>query len=237
VCEEIVSNDGERLGAEATSIIGAGTETTAWTLSVITYYLLAHPSIRSKLEAELQTVVQDPKNLPSWTVLEKLPYLTATILEAIRHSLGVGMRLARIAPDKALIYEGSFKPPNGAAEVQCRFVIPPGTPIGMSNLIMHSNATIFPEPASYVPERWLKEDGTRRTDLERYLMSFNKGSRQCLGMNLAYCELYFAVTALVLRVFPHMELFETTEEDIKYHHDLFIPQPRPESLGLRVLVK
>jgi hypothetical protein len=34
-----------------------------------------------------------------------------------------------------------------------------------------------------------------------------------------------------------MEMFETTVEDVKYHHDLFGPEPRPDSLGVRVLMK
>ena len=42
---------------------------------------------------------------------------------------------------------------------------------------------------------------------------------------------------LVVRVFPHMQLFETTVEDVKYHHDYFVPLPRPDSLGVRVLMK
>ena len=45
------------------------------------------------------------------------------------------------------------------------------------------------------------------------------------------------MAALVVRVFPHMELFETTVEDVQYDHDLFVPAPRLSSLGVRVLMK
>jgi hypothetical protein len=34
-----------------------------------------------------------------------------------------------------------------------------------------------------------------------------------------------------------MELFETAVEDVKYYQDLFVPAPRPDSLGVRVLMK
>jgi hypothetical protein len=81
----------DRLGAEAGSLIGAGTETTSRSmvslrmeicsrlifvtaLGVITFYLLTQQSILIKLMAELKTVVKDPQSLPSWATLEKLPY-------------------------------------------------------------------------------------------------------------------------------------------------------------------
>lgn len=54
--------------------------------------------------------------------------------------------------------------------------------------------------------------------------------------SLAFCELYLSLTALVLRVFPHMQLFETTQRDVAYHHELFVPMAEPGSKGVRVLM-
>lgn len=41
--------------------------------------------------------------------------------------------------------------------------------------------TIFPEPFEFYPERWIeaKENGVR---LDQYMVSFTKGSRQCVGI-------------------------------------------------------
>ena len=47
---------------------------------------------------------------------------------------------------------------------------------------MHTNEDLFPEPNEFRPGRWLTEDGKRRKELEGYLFSFDKGTRQCLGM-------------------------------------------------------
>ena len=52
--------------------------------------------------------------------------------------------------------------------------------------------------------------------------------------SLAYCELYIAVALFALKVFPRMTLFETTEEDIKYDHDMFVPMTKEDSNGVRV---
>jgi hypothetical protein len=53
--------------AEAENIILA--------LSVILCHLLSQPATLSNLERELAPVIHDPKKLPTWAVLEKLPYL------------------------------------------------------------------------------------------------------------------------------------------------------------------
>jgi cytochrome P450 len=50
----------------------------------------------------------------------------------------------------------------------------------MTSVMMHHNETVFPDSYSYVPERWL--DPAERKRLEKYLVSFSKGTRQCLGM-------------------------------------------------------
>jgi cytochrome P450 len=46
--------------------------------------------------------------------------------------------------------------------------------------MIHRNATIFPDPDSFNPERWLDPSATKR--LDKYLVSFSKGSRQCVGI-------------------------------------------------------
>lgn len=58
-----------RLAAEALGIVGAGTETTSWTLAVITYHLLDEPQLLDRLTRELQDAQIDPMDLPHWTEL------------------------------------------------------------------------------------------------------------------------------------------------------------------------
>jgi cytochrome P450 len=158
-----------RLQHESQVIVGAGTETTAWTLSVVTAYLLLRPETLESLRAQLDPVNSDPRNVPSLQTLEKVPYLHAVILEGLRLTYEVASRLARVAPDEELYLK------NESGELA--YVIPRGTPIGMTFVLVHQNAKIFPHPESFKPERWLGRDGKVRTDLQRYLLSFSKGSR------------------------------------------------------------
>lgn len=66
----------ERLKDEGQSLVGAGSETTARSLSLVTFYLLRDKKMLQKLRAELQTVSTDnPTSLLSR--LEKLPYLVS----------------------------------------------------------------------------------------------------------------------------------------------------------------
>ncbi|KAL8797920.1 MAG: hypothetical protein Q9182_007117 [Xanthomendoza sp. 2 TL-2023] len=53
------------------------------------------------------------------------------------------------------------------------------TPVGMTSVLMHNNTTLFPEPQTFEPERWLQSDSAR---LRKYIVAFSKGSRQCLGI-------------------------------------------------------
>ena len=52
--------------------------------------------------------------------------------------------------------------------------------------------------------------------------------------SLAYCNMYTALAALTLRVFPRMELYETDLDDVRYDHDLVAPAPKSGSKGVRV---
>ena len=161
------------IAQEAQIVVAAGMVTTAYTLAIATYNLLANPQKLNRLRDELCFAMPDPKDPQSLVQLEGLPYLTAVIHESLRLSYGVAHRLARVSPDTALKYGD--------------WVIPPGVPVSMTSVMMHNNTVIFPEPEKFRPERWLPKetDGQR---LLKYLVPFAKGSRSCLGMNLAYAE-------------------------------------------------
>lgn len=75
----------ERLAKEAQVLLGGGTTTTARTIAYISYYILAKPDIRGKLQQELQGVMASyPQHVPSLAELERLPYLQALIKEGLR---------------------------------------------------------------------------------------------------------------------------------------------------------
>jgi cytochrome P450 len=50
----------------------------------------------------------------------------------------------------------------------------------MSQRDIHYNPTLFPDPRKFDPDRWLK--GEESKTLEKYLVSFSKGARMCIGI-------------------------------------------------------
>ncbi|MCJ1398638.1 hypothetical protein MMC11_001838 [Xylographa trunciseda] len=214
---------------EANVMVGAGTMTTAWALSVATYHLLANPTILSTLKSELHTALPSSSSLPPLPELEKLPYLTAVIQEALRLSYGVSTRLARVSPSLPLLFTDSHSGKTWS--------IPPGTPVSMTSVLVHQDESIFPNAQVFDPERWLNNPR-----LVRYLVSFTKGSRQCLGMNLAYAEQYLCLAAIWRRFGSQevryeddvgvLELFETGQRDVELAAAAFIPGQAEGSKGL-----
>ncbi|PGH05277.1 hypothetical protein GX51_02998 [Blastomyces parvus] len=194
----------ERILQEVRSTTAAGIETTSNALTVITYHLLDNPDKIQRLRDEVSTLEGDWSFEQQAQKLEKLPYLTSVILEGLRLSYGVSTRLQRELPDQAIQYKN--------------YCIPAGTPVGMTSVLIHHNETIFPDSHKFVPERWL--DLEERKRLERYLVSFGKGSRRCVGQRLAQTILLIA-TATIFRKFE-LELRDTSRADIEIGHDLFV---------------
>lgn len=172
-----------RLAADGFSLTGAGTETTANILTCATYFLLRHPDKRRRLERELARAGVDPDGRDlAWARLEQIPYLYGVVHEALRVGHGLSTRLARVARTEDLLYRSREGCGGGGAAGAFEYVVPRGTPIGMSAGLTHRDASVFPDPGAFRPERWITAQGERDTGLEKYLLSFSKGSRICLGM-------------------------------------------------------
>ncbi|KAL0258271.1 hypothetical protein SLS55_007444 [Diplodia seriata] len=220
-----------RLWQEGQAVIGAGTETVNWAICVTMFHLLSQPSTLATLQSELARAMPDSAVIPPWHSLEQLPYLSATIAEGLRLSYGLATRLARVSPDEPMRFI------NRSSGDGDEILIPAGVPVGMSAVLVHHDENIFPESEKFRPERWLDDEGNRRRDLDGYLLSFSKGSRQCLGMNLAYAEMHIALATVLRRFGDRMELFETSIDDVRVQRDLFIPKAKVGSKGVRVLIK
>ena len=75
----------KRLAQEAQILLGGGTTTTARTIGFISYFILTNPSLRSRLEKELEEPMSGyPEVLPTWAELERVPMLQALIKEGLR---------------------------------------------------------------------------------------------------------------------------------------------------------
>jgi cytochrome P450 len=166
----------EDLTDEMFTILTAAADTSGHAMAIITYYVVTNPDIYRTLTAELNAAFPDrPSNL-EYLSLEKLPYLTAVVKEGLRFSYGVPGRLPRMIETLEATFNG--------------YTVPRGTIVGMSSWMMHRDSSIWPEPERFVPERWL--NSAKAKNLDKYLVSFTKGSRQCIGMQ--YVPVFFLFT-------------------------------------------
>ena len=214
-----------RLNEEAQLLVAAGLTTTAWALSVTVYYITKSSFVYQELRRELTAIMPDkPSTPPDWADVERLPYLNACIREGLRLSHGVTARSPRLW-EKTLEYQG--------------WTIPARTPVSLTIVDHNQNEDIFPKSHEFKPERWLDQDeqGNWRLDknMDRWWFPFGKGSRSCLGVNLATAELHLCLATLLRRY--DFELFETDESDVTLAHDFFLPSVRLDSKGVRVTVK
>ena len=116
---------------------------------------------------------------------------------------------------------------------------------------MHHNETVFPDSWVFKPERWLAAAAEKETEpggggdgavwpartrtLSRYMTAFGRGSRQCIGINIAQAELYIGLASLFRRL--EFELFETRRADVDLAHDYVSAHAYHGSEGVRVMVK
>nr|POE87787.1 trichodiene oxygenase [Quercus suber] len=203
----------ERLSDESFVLLVAGGETTARVMTVIIAQLIENSSLLARLREELDSVME--KELPPSRILEELPLLKAVIQEGNRFATPVTNRPILRAPDENLTTKDGW-------------VIPRNTPTSMTLGNIHMDADIFSDPQLFDPNRWL---GSER--LDRYLVTFSKGTRSCVGINLAYTEMYLGIAAVV-RNFD-FEFFDFDQKrDLDVVRDCFIGLPSKESRGVRV---
>lgn len=100
----------------------------------------------------------------------------------------------------------------------------------MTSLLQHKDGSKFSDPSVFDPDRWLNNKS-----IEKYLVPFSKGTRQCLGINLATAEIYLTLATVFRRV--NMELYETTARDAEIEDDFFIPHGHADSKGVRIIFK
>ncbi|KAL8936670.1 MAG: hypothetical protein Q9211_004074 [Gyalolechia sp. 1 TL-2023] len=185
-------------------------------MNFICYYIWANLAIRKRVEDELRPVMEAyPQEKVTWLQLERLPYFQALIQESLRLSYGTMHRRPRVSPKQALRFHD--------------WVIPAGVPVGMSAYFQHRDPRIFPNPMEFNPERWL-QDVT--PEMEKNLIPFSRGSRYCLGMNLAYCQINLIIAALFRPGGPKFEMYETDESEILPAHNLIVPLPKLDSKGV-----
>ncbi|KAH7401054.1 cytochrome P450 monooxygenase-like protein [Phaeosphaeria sp. MPI-PUGE-AT-0046c] len=185
---------GDDLFQEAFEQILAGSDTTAAAIRIIMLYIISHPRIYKKLQAEIDDAVKSGIAPASGVISDastrELAYLCAVIREGMRVHPPVTNIFSRITPS-----HGETVTISGT-----KYFIPGGVLIGYSAWSMHrNNRDLYGSDAStFRPERWLCVDDTERLAqmTKTNDMVFGYGRWQCLGKNIALLEIHKSVFEL-----------------------------------------
>ena len=167
----------EQLRDEMMTMLLAGHDTTALTLTYTWFLLSEHPEAERRVHEELESVVGDER--PGMDHVRELDYLEWVIQEAMR-----------LYPP---VYT-MFREPTENVELS-------GYPLeeGMTLMIpqwgVHRSGRFYDDPETFDPERWKPERAKERPRFAYF--PFGGGPRHCIGKHLAMLEaqLIIATTA------------------------------------------
>lgn len=189
---------------EAHNQLFAGHDTTVTVMTNLMLQLAQRPDVLALARQEVAGGgLDEPLDLEA---LRRLPYLNAVLDESMRAITPVIGSFRVMRRDAA--YRG--------------YRIPAGWTVRLEIAGTHENERVWPDPATFDPERWLH--GAKRP--AHSYIPFGGGPRICLGANFAQAEMR-VMLALLLR---HYVWELEPGQNLSYRH---IPFPRPKS-GVRV---
>ncbi|KAI0102630.1 cytochrome P450 [Nemania sp. FL0031] len=171
----------KEMHVNAELFMAAGTETTASLLSGVIHYLISNPDKMKILTNEIRPRFESSRDI-TLEKLAPLPYLNACLREAMRVYPPVPSSLPRIVAD-------------GGNSILGRWV-PGGTRVSVHQYSTYHSPANFKNPDAFVPERWLG-DPAYQDDNRSAHQPFSVGTRNCLGMNLAWHEMRLMLAKLV----------------------------------------
>ncbi|NXP25609.1 CP2DH protein, partial [Scytalopus superciliaris] len=157
----------------------AGSETTTTTLRWALLYMILHPEIQSKVQAEIDNVIGRERS-PTMKDQASMPYTNAVIHEVQRYGDIVPVGIPHMT------YRDT--------ELQ-GFFIPKGTTVITNLSSVLKDETIWQKPKEFYPEHFLDAKG-QFVKPEAFL-PFSAGRRACPGEQLARMELFIFFTTLL----------------------------------------
>ncbi|RPD52913.1 CyP450 monooxygenase [Lentinus tigrinus ALCF2SS1-6] len=144
------------------------------------------PEVQKKAQAELDAVV-GPNRLPSFSDRDSLPYVNAIIYECLRWkpTAQLGLPHRSVADDEF----------NG-------YVIPGGSLILPNVWAMARDPKHYPDPDTFIPERFLTVDGRANPDVlhpREYVFGF--GRRICPGSHFGEATLFITFATILHALF------------------------------------
>ncbi len=169
----------QQLRDEVMTLLLAGHETTAVSLSWIWYLLAQYPEVEKKLWSELHRVLNGKS--PGTQDLSKLPYTERVVKEAMR-----------LYPPAWAVVRNALK--------DCEiggYRVPAGATVVVSQWVMHRDPRYYEQPERFNPDRWLDERAKAAPKFAYF--PFGGGPRTCIGASFAAMEAALVLAAIAQR--------------------------------------
>ena len=163
-----------------------GSDTSSTVLAALLFYLTHYPQAYAKLEKEICTSFATLENIHTGEVLNSCTYLRACIYETMRISPPAGGAMWREVDEGGALIDGIH--------------VAAGFDVGTSMYAIHHNEAYYPDPYTFIPERWIAGPENRKEDIEmaqRAWNPFSIGPRGCIGRALALMEISLTIARLV----------------------------------------
>lgn len=96
-----------------------------------------------------------------------------------------------------------------------------GTLLSVGSLSNHYNPELYENPTEFIPERWMKEEGSIMVPKPFTWLPFSAGPRSCVGKTLAQIEMKVIVIKLIKKYKMSLE-----ESELKMKMVNFSYQPQ-----------
>lgn len=174
----------EQIHDEIITLLTAGHETTAVSMTYTAYLLSQHPKVEERLLAELDEVLGG--RTPEMTDLPALTYTERVVKESMR-----------LFPPVPSVVREAIEPDTIGA-----YDIPAGATIHMPQWVVHRDPRWYDDARSFRPERWTRELENSLPRLAYF--PFAAGPRRCIGDRFAMLEARLLVATIYQNY--HLEL-------------------------------
>ncbi|MFC7615508.1 cytochrome P450 [Actinokineospora soli] len=171
--------DDQEIHDQVSTIMAAGTETVAGTLTWVFYLLSQHPDVERRLYAEIDAVLGGRPL--EWDDLARLELTDRIITETLRLYPPAWLFTRRVAEDVEL------------SGVRLR----EGATIVFSPLAVQRHPAAYSAEADFDPDRWLPERVSPMA--RRAFVAFGTGARKCIGDLYARTECVIALATILSR--------------------------------------
>lgn len=206
--------DDDNIVAQCQTFLIAGHETTSGLLSFAISFLIKHPEVVARAQAEVDRVLgTDISVLPSYQQLQGLTYITQILNETLR-----------LWPTAAAFTRYPYED-----AVVGGYLIPKGTSITALTIMLHRDKTVWGDDAEdFNPDHF---EPTRRAALPpNAFKPFGSGQRACIGRQFAMQEAVLVLGMLVQR----FEFVDSFDYQLKIKESLTI---KPDGLKITLRMR